>query len=463
MPRVEPSRVSNIGTSALPAAIRSRPPRSRHLLTTEIQLKATGVNRAPPCRRRSARTRRPRPPSRRARASCPRPRQRGRAAALALRPSRGGGALVGGATTVELVEGAPVAQREGRDRAAQGREALSDSAAPLGGGAADASRIAKATATTSRRSRWWPSPASPPPSTRARRRPSASRPAIRLGTLRAKSARGPHATRPRRSGISAPTSPRRSDLDESRPGRHRQRRHLYSAGRSRPGVHVAAVALQGRLRASRGSRRSTAWACRSSARRQERRTKSFRPSSDQRDRYKRDHLGALIGLAQLAPINERSSRYQECSSGGSGQRNRPARCRGFAPWPATRRAGRAPRERGRATTRRGAPIRSTCGIGRHGPGGVANGRSGERAKQADRDVLAAAPDHIEGALALVEVAMARRAATRRPRSSTGCSRASRPSPARPCSAAPSWPARACPRRSRIRRRGPGPRPTTGRR
>ena len=127
-----------------------------------------------------------------------------------------------------------------------------------------------------------------------------------------------------------------------------------------------------------------------------------------RDRYKRDHLGALIGLAQLAPVSERESRYQELMARPdlpAAPARAVSRLRALAGDEALR-AGRHDQARTRYDEARALDplnLRATVGLAR-----VA-ARAGDLAGARNRlldDVLGAAPDHIEGALALIEVAMA---------------------------------------------------------
>jgi len=137
--------------------------------------------------------------------------------------------------------------------------------------------------------------------------------------------------------------------------------------------------------------------------------RSFQSVIDQsRDRYKRDHLGALIGLAQLAPISDRESRYQELLSRPDLAASPPravSRLRALAGDEALR-AGRLDQARTRyqeAHALDPLDLRATVGLA------MVAARSGDLAaarKQLVTDVLEAAPDHIEGALALIDVAQA---------------------------------------------------------
>jgi tetratricopeptide (TPR) repeat protein len=127
-----------------------------------------------------------------------------------------------------------------------------------------------------------------------------------------------------------------------------------------------------------------------------------------RDRYRRDHLGALIGLAQLAPISERDSRYQELLARPDLATAPPravSRLRALAGDEALR-GGRFDQARARydaARTLDPLNLRATVGVA------LLAARAGDLAgarKKLKEDVLAAAPGHIEGALALIDVTMA---------------------------------------------------------
>jgi tetratricopeptide (TPR) repeat protein len=137
-------------------------------------------------------------------------------------------------------------------------------------------------------------------------------------------------------------------------------------------------------------------------------TKSFETViQTSRDRYKRDHLGALIGLAQLAPVSERDSRYQELLARPDLAAAPPravSRLRALAGDEALR-AGRVDQARARYEEARALDplnLRAAVGIA------LVAARAGDMdgARKRLTEVLGAAPDHIEAALALIEVAMA---------------------------------------------------------
>jgi tetratricopeptide (TPR) repeat protein len=137
--------------------------------------------------------------------------------------------------------------------------------------------------------------------------------------------------------------------------------------------------------------------------------KSFQAVIDRsRDRFKRDHLGALIGLAQIAPVSDRASRYQELLARPDLATAPPravSRLRTLAGDEALR-AGRFDQARARYQEARqldALNLRAIVGLA------LLTARSGDLAsarKQLTGDVLQAAPDHIEGALALFDVALA---------------------------------------------------------
>ena len=137
-------------------------------------------------------------------------------------------------------------------------------------------------------------------------------------------------------------------------------------------------------------------------------TKTFeRVIQTSRDRYKRDHLGALIGLAQLAPVSERDSRYQELLARpdlASAPPRAVSRLRALAGDEALR-AGRVDQALARYGEARALdPLNLRASVGLALVAARAGDLDGARKKLSE--VLSAAPDHIEGALALIEVAMA---------------------------------------------------------
>jgi tetratricopeptide (TPR) repeat protein len=137
--------------------------------------------------------------------------------------------------------------------------------------------------------------------------------------------------------------------------------------------------------------------------------KSFQAVIDEsRDRFKRDHLGALIGLAQLAPVSERASRYQELLARpdlAAAPARAVSRLRALAGDEALR-GGRLDQARARYEEARALdPLNLRAVIGLALVDVRGGNISGARVKLTE-DVLAAAPDHIEGALALIEVALA---------------------------------------------------------
>ena len=139
--------------------------------------------------------------------------------------------------------------------------------------------------------------------------------------------------------------------------------------------------------------------------------KSFQSVIDEsRDRFKRDHLGALIGLAQLAPISERAGRYQELLARpdlSSAPARAVSRLRTLAGDEALR-GGRHDQARARYDEARALdPLNLRAEIGLALVDLRGGDISGARVKLTE-DVLAAAPDHIEGTLALVEVLLAAR-------------------------------------------------------
>ena len=136
--------------------------------------------------------------------------------------------------------------------------------------------------------------------------------------------------------------------------------------------------------------------------------KAFQTAIDaSRDRFKRDHLGALIGLAQLAPVGEREDRYQELLNRPDLAKEPPravSRLKALAGDEAMR-AGRL--DQGKALYEE---ARSLDQLNLRAQVGVAvfAARTGDLAGARKRlgEVLAVAPNHIEAALALGGVAIA---------------------------------------------------------
>ena len=135
--------------------------------------------------------------------------------------------------------------------------------------------------------------------------------------------------------------------------------------------------------------------------------KAFQAAIDEsRDRFKRDHLGALIGLAQLAPVGEREDRYQELLNRPDLAKEPPravARLKALAGDEAMR-AGRL--DQGKALYEEARSLdqlnlRAQVGLA------VFSARTGDLAGARKRlgEVLAVAPGHIEAALALGDVAI----------------------------------------------------------
>ena len=135
--------------------------------------------------------------------------------------------------------------------------------------------------------------------------------------------------------------------------------------------------------------------------------KAFQAAIDEsRDRFKRDHLGALIGLAQLTPVGERENRYHELLNRddlGKAPPRAVSRLKALAGDEAMR-AGRL--DQGKALyeeARSLDPLNLRAQVGlamfaaRTGDLGGARKRLG--------DVLSVAPGHIEAALALGGVAI----------------------------------------------------------
>jgi predicted Zn finger-like uncharacterized protein len=135
--------------------------------------------------------------------------------------------------------------------------------------------------------------------------------------------------------------------------------------------------------------------------------KAFQAAIDEsRDRFKRDHFGALIGLAQLTPVGERENRYHELLSRedlGKAPPRAVSRLKALAGDEAMR-AGRL--DQGKALyeeARSLDPLNLRAQVGlavfaaRTGDLGGARKRLG--------DVLSVAPGHIEAALALGGVAI----------------------------------------------------------
>ncbi|HEU5058829.1 MAG TPA: tetratricopeptide repeat protein, partial [Kofleriaceae bacterium] len=135
--------------------------------------------------------------------------------------------------------------------------------------------------------------------------------------------------------------------------------------------------------------------------------KAFQAAIDaSRDRFKRDHLGALIGLAQLAPVGEREDRYHELLSRPDLAKEPPravSRLKALAGDEAMRAGrldqGKALYEEARALDQLN--LRALVGLA------VFSARTGDLAGARKRlaEVLAVAPNHIEAALALCGVAI----------------------------------------------------------
>jgi predicted Zn finger-like uncharacterized protein len=136
--------------------------------------------------------------------------------------------------------------------------------------------------------------------------------------------------------------------------------------------------------------------------------KAFQAAIDaSRDRFKRDHLGALIGLAQLAPVGEREDRYQELLNRPDLAKEPPravSRLKALAGDEAMRAGrldqGKALYEEARALDQLN--LRAQVGVA------VFAARTGDLpgARKRLGEVLAMAPNHIEAALALGGVAVA---------------------------------------------------------
>jgi len=136
--------------------------------------------------------------------------------------------------------------------------------------------------------------------------------------------------------------------------------------------------------------------------------KAFQAAIDEsRDRFKRDHLGALIGLAQLVPVGEREGRYQELLNRPDLAKEPPravSRLKALAADEAMR-AGRL--DQGKALYEEARSLdqlnlRAQVGLA------VFSARTGDLAGARKRlgEVLSVAPGHIEAALALGDVAIA---------------------------------------------------------
>ena len=136
--------------------------------------------------------------------------------------------------------------------------------------------------------------------------------------------------------------------------------------------------------------------------------KAFQAAIDEsRDRFKRDHLGALIGLAQLAPVGERENRYQELLNRADLGKEPPravSRLKALAGDEAMRAGrldqGKALYEEARALDQLN--LRAQVGLA------VFSARTGDLAGARKRisEVLSVAPGHIEAALALGDVTIA---------------------------------------------------------
>ena len=137
--------------------------------------------------------------------------------------------------------------------------------------------------------------------------------------------------------------------------------------------------------------------------------KAFQAAIDgSRDRYKRDHIGALIGLAQLAPVSEREGRYGELLARSDLDKAPPravSRLKALAGDEALR-AGRTDRAASLyEEARRLDPLNLRAVVGL----AVLDTRGGDPAsarKRLTEEVLQVAPDHVEAQLALAEVALA---------------------------------------------------------
>jgi tetratricopeptide (TPR) repeat protein len=238
-----------------------------------------------------------------------------------------------------------------------------------------------------------------------------------LATLRAKSARGPHASKAEalRSILSTNFDQAVKTLEEVQArARTDSDVHLYIGwAQAAQESHVAAVAAykaalkaRPRIPALYGLGLSQL-----ELGDKDGATKSFQSVIQlSRDRYKRDHLGALIGLAQLAPVSERAGRYKELLArqdlAGAPPRA-VSRLRALAGDEALR-AGRLDQARASYEAARALdPLNLRASVGLALVAARAGDLAGARKKLTD-DVLDAAPDHIEGALALVAVAMAER-------------------------------------------------------
>ncbi len=423
MPSVEPSRVRNIGTSGAPSSDPFAPTRGAgHMLTTEIQIEVDRSHPGAPALPASVQAR-----SAPAKAAVA-PRARKQARARASVAARRRLALL----AITLVSGALVAggynawnwwkARQSRnEKAATGlrqveKRLADDAPRHWEEAAADASRIAKgnsqdleALAVVAESSFAAALDESPQAAERIQAGDTA------MGTLRAKSARGPHASKAEalRAILSTNFAQAVKTLDEVKAKERTDGDvHLYLGwAQAAQEDHVAAVAaykaaLKGKPRIpalyglglSQVELGDKAGA-----------TRSFQTVIQiSRDRYKRDHLGALIGLAQLAPINERSSRYHELLERpdlASAPPRAVSRLRTLAGDEALR-AGRLDQARARYDEARALDplnLRASVGLG------LVASRAGDLTSARNKlteDVLAAAPDHIEGALALVEVAMA---------------------------------------------------------
>ena len=420
MPSVEPSRVRNIGTSSDPFA----PARGAgHLLTTEIQLEIDRPMHGAPPMQGAVKARSPAravvTPRTKKAAARKSVAARRRLALLAI-TLMAGALVAGGYNAWEWWKGRQSRVAKAASGLRQVEKRLSDdSPRHWEEAAADAARIAKsdsknleALAIVAEASFAAALDESPQAADRIQAGDQV------LAALRAKSARGPHAIKAEalRAILSTNFAQAVKGLEDARRlvpadgdvalylgwAEAAQERHAAAVaayktavGKSKP--RIPALYGLGLSQIELGDKEGA--------------TRTFQTVIQlSRDRYRRDHFGALIGLAQLAPVNDRDGRYQELLArpdlAGAPPRA-VSRLRALAGDEALR-AGRLDQARARYDAARALDplnLRASVGLG------LVAARAGDLAgarRKLIEDVLTAAPDHIEGALALIEVAMAER-------------------------------------------------------
>jgi tetratricopeptide (TPR) repeat protein len=236
-----------------------------------------------------------------------------------------------------------------------------------------------------------------------------------LGTLRARNAKGPHAVKAEalRAILSTNFDQAVKRLEEGKRTPTDGDRHLYLgwASAAQEQHSKAVTSFNAALARSKNRIPALYGLALSQLQLGEREAagKSFQAVIDRsRDRFKRDHLGALIGLAQLAPVSERASRYQELLARPDLATAPPravARLRALAGDEALR-GGRFDQARLRyLEARQLDPLNLRAAVGLAQLATRVGDLAGAR-KQLTDDVLQAAPDHIEGSLALFDVALA---------------------------------------------------------